>query len=390
MKCPKCGYEQASSAQCAGCGIYFEKFQQQQELAAARKRVSVAHGADEPRFGLGALSVVAVLAAAAMYVWMQRKATVEPALAASPTSSAGSQLHPGSQPLQPSPVSVTPDVSREPGRPQAGGGANTLEAARGATVLIKTSWGLGSGFIIDDACHVITNRHVVDTDGARVASQIVQDPEVRSRIANSQQQLQVSISHEQQLLAALQNQPGMNTERLRLQNHIATMQAALSDPASFLSEKISHDVESTAHAGFSVTLLDGTEYKGLHAKVSKAFDLAMLQLPATHCAHIPVGRSVGLSVGARLYTIGNPEGLAYTVTSGIFSGARQMDNQRLLQTDAPINPGNSGGPLLNELGAVIGINTMVLRGAQGIGFAIPIEVALQEFPTVDTATQGST
>jgi S1-C subfamily serine protease len=87
-------------------------------------------------------------------------------------------------------------------------------------------------------------------------------------------------------------------------------------------------------------------------------------------------------VGARLYTVGSPLGLAYTVTSGIFSGERQLGTQRLLQTDAPINPGNSGGPLLNEAGMVVGINTMGVRGAQGLGFAIPIEAALQEFPVV--------
>src|ERR1700753_529223 len=95
MKCPKCGSEQASSTQCAGCGIYVERCQQQKERAAARKRVTVVHGSDEPRFGLGALSVVAILAAAAMYLWTQRKATVEPALAGAPPS-AGAYPSPSS------------------------------------------------------------------------------------------------------------------------------------------------------------------------------------------------------------------------------------------------------------------------------------------------------
>jgi S1-C subfamily serine protease len=84
-------------------------------------------------------------------------------------------------------------------------------------------------------------------------------------------------------------------------------------------------------------------------------------------------------VGDRLYTVGNPSGLAYTVTSGVFSGERGEGGERLLQTDAPINPGNSGGPLITADGQVVGINTSVARGLQGIGFAIPIETAFNEF-----------
>jgi S1-C subfamily serine protease len=78
--------------------------------------------------------------------------------------------------------------------------------------------------------------------------------------------------------------------------------------------------------------------------------------------------------------------MAYTLTSGVFSGERRDEAAtRFLQTDAPINPGNSGGPLITEDGRVIGVNTMVLRGTQGIGFALPIEAVLEAFPELEDA-----
>jgi S1-C subfamily serine protease len=126
-------------------------------------------------------------------------------------------------------------------------------------------------------------------------------------------------------------------------------------------------------------MVDGTEFRSLHAEYADSRDLAIFQLPANHCPHLAPGNSSTLAQGERLYTIGNPSGLAYSVTSGIFSGDRGAGQERFLQTDAPINPGNSGGPLIRENGEVVGINTLVLQGAQGIGFAIPIEAVYQEF-----------
>ena len=81
----------------------------------------------------------------------------------------------------------------------------------------------------------------------------------------------------------------------------------------------------------------------------------------------------------QLFTIGSPSGLTYSVTSGVFSGFREDESGRFLQTDAPINPGNSGGPLIMQNGQVVGVNTAILEGTEGIGFSLPIEYVVSEF-----------
>ena len=83
--------------------------------------------------------------------------------------------------------------------------------------------------------------------------------------------------------------------------------------------------------------------------------------------------------GARYYDPDNSRGLKFTVTSGIFSGWQTIKGVKVLQTDALINPGNSGGPLLNDNGEVVGINTARMTSSEGIGFALPIDMAFSEF-----------
>ena len=80
---------------------------------------------------------------------------------------------------------------------------NAIETARNATVFIKTGWGMGSGFMIDADCHVITNRHVVETDGALVAKKVVDSPEMRTRMAAAAQQLRTNIVQQTQLRRTL-------------------------------------------------------------------------------------------------------------------------------------------------------------------------------------------
>ena len=128
-----------------------------------------------------------------------------------------------------------------------------------------------------------------------------------------------------------------------------------------------------------VFLADGSRLGALVDRVSDEFDLALVSLQGdARCPTIPGGNSSTLGQGDQLFTVGSPMGIRHVVTSGIFSGVIEIDEEMMLQTDAPINPGNSGGPLINDAGQVVGINTLMIDRAQGLGFAIPIEQAVQE------------
>ncbi|MBN1828810.1 MAG: DegQ family serine endoprotease [Deltaproteobacteria bacterium] len=129
-----------------------------------------------------------------------------------------------------------------------------------------------------------------------------------------------------------------------------------------------------------VKLSDGKEYKAEIKGRDKNTDLALLKIkPEGELPVTKLGVSSELRVGDWVVAIGNPFGLSQTVTAGIVSakgrviGAGPYDD--FIQTDASINPGNSGGPLFNLRGEVVGINTAIVAQGQGIGFAIPIDIA---------------
>jgi S1-C subfamily serine protease len=133
-----------------------------------------------------------------------------------------------------------------------------------------------------------------------------------------------------------------------------------------------------------VTLHDRKKYKATIVGTDKSHDLAIVQIKAPGLQPMTLGDSTNLQVGQKVYAIGNPFGLAGTLTRGIVSSIRQVQEpdglviDEAIQTDAAINPGNSGGPLLNWHGEVIGINTMIASSvgqSAGIGFAIPINTA---------------
>ncbi len=136
----------------------------------------------------------------------------------------------------------------------------------------------------------------------------------------------------------------------------------------------------------TVTLKDGRTFGGKVLGEDPVTDVAVIKIPASSLPVVALGNSDTLQPGEAVIAIGNPLGLNNTVTAGILSATGRSSSDiggapdkrvDYLQTDAAINPGNSGGPLLNSRGDVIGMNTAIIQGAQGLGFAIPINSARQ-------------
>jgi S1-C subfamily serine protease len=151
-----------------------------------------------------------------------------------------------------------------------------------------------------------------------------------------------------------------------------------------------HVIEDASEA--KVRLNDGRSYRAVLVGASPAHDLAVLRInvPFDLPPPVPVGTSDNLKVGQKVFAIGNPFGLDYTLTSGLVSALdRTLEEangtviEHLIQTDAAINPGNSGGPLLDSAGRLIGINTAIYSpsGAYaGIGFAVPVDAVNRVVP----------
>ncbi len=155
-----------------------------------------------------------------------------------------------------------------------------------------------------------------------------------------------------------------------------------------------HVIENASEA--IVRLSDGRDYRAALVGTSPAHDIAVLRIGVgfKRPPPVPLGTSNDLRVGQKVFAIGNPFGLDWTLTSGIVSaldrslgasdgnsGGRSIEH--LIQTDAAINPGNSGGPLLDSAGRLIGINTAIYSpsgASAGIGFAVPVDTVARVVP----------
>lgn len=109
-------------------------------------------------------------------------------------------------------------------------------------------------------------------------------------------------------------------------------------------------------------------------QIDKINDLAILSVPSLNAQPLAISSLDKPEIGEKIYAIGNPKGLSGTISEGIVSGIRSMENKELIQITAPISPGSSGGPVINNKGEVIGVAVGTLTSGQNLNFAIPVKL----------------
>jgi S1-C subfamily serine protease len=276
-----------------------------------------------------------------------------------------------------------------------------IEKASLSTVTIKTSIGQGSGFFINENGYILTNKHVLRVDEtemkkaeefiARVDNRIEDD---EATIAEAENRLRRMRSDLDDYKASIDRMTDPNAQIIAMQKYRSQSaqydfdEAQLRKRKNEFEEKISkyrqEKGEFTKKARmakhdrqFIVILKDKTELEANFVSVSNDYDLALLKIDGCKSPYIQSGAQKEITQGMGVFAIGSPLGVVDSVSSGVLSG---YDND-YIRTDAKIYPGNSGGPLITADGKVIGINTLKLitQKFEGIGFAIPVRSAFQEF-----------
>ncbi|MBP7232649.1 MAG: trypsin-like peptidase domain-containing protein [Syntrophaceae bacterium] len=279
--------------------------------------------------------------------------------------------------------------------------ATDVERATLSTVMIRSSFGYGSGFFISDTCHILTNKHVlrISEEQIKKTDETLErmDQAVKNhsdfleadenRLRKAKEWLDgylhsIKLMHDRDAQAL-----AMEDYKLRLTQHKSYEEKIRVRRDEFEAQKQKYEEKREAYItkartshhdrSFTVILKDGTEIEADLVSVSKNEDLALLKIVSCSSPSIPFGVKSRIIQGMRVYAIGSPVGITDSMSAGIVSGY----NNDYIRTDAKIYPGNSGGPLITAGGEAIGINTMkaVTHKFEGIGFAIPLSKALHEF-----------
>ncbi len=379
MRCPKCKHEQKNTLECEACGLIFAKYRQaverkKQEEALFAEKAEKAEKSGGLRFIQTLVLVVVVAATTYYFTAYRQQKSLEHIAVTAPVDSA---LSAGELKQTPTQTEAQAVVGQVQAPPQAAKNMQSaIEKARQATVSIETPWGTGSGFFVNEN-YIVTNRHVVEFDADKL-------DDLKKRIETNRRLIELERQKIDEMRRTWRQMP-KGPSRSQLAIIIADREDALNRvlPRFQEGERQLEQVDRKIQpSDIKIILADGSEHAANYMLVSETSDLALLSLFAGDWTYIerPPGM-IGMQQGDKVYTIGSPVGLRHTVTAGIFSGYRQHETngQVYLQTDAAINPGNSGGPLIDEHGFARGVNTMILRDTQGIGFAIPIEKVFEEF-----------
>lgn len=297
------------------------------------------------------------------------------------------------------PKDLTQKLTREK-RP-----TNDIEKATLGTVIVTSPVGRGSGFFVSDDGYIITNKHVlvgVEQENSAIARSI------QDKIEQAERSLEIEIRRVRRYEEDLEEKRAELYEKMdkveeiedyyerkrkssqierRLEELNAYEEQITRSRNSLLErenrlwrekEKIdSMHGKRPLENSYKITLIDNSDFYAYLISTSDDWDLALLKLDGYRTPYIERADSRSIPRGEDLYAIGNPINLEHSVARGVLSGREDG----FIKTDAKIYPGNSGGPLVTKKGKVIGINTFkkLTYHFEGLGFAIPIDTAMEEF-----------
>lgn len=271
------------------------------------------------------------------------------------------------------------------------------------TIDMNINWRFMSGTHKDSMLFSINESHTYLAFGARsgellsnaithAAHRLVEDETLHARIAEAYGQ-GLALSKGESVNLALPTAiafSGRKDMLSALVKAVVTIQTPNGHGSGFLISNdgymITNEHVVEGENEVKVKFEQGFTLDGKVMKTNKDYDLALVKVEATDLPALSIGDDSNLMVGEEIFAIGTPldASLGQSVSRGILSGRRELDNFQFLQTDVSINPGNSGGPLIDETGKVVGVATMKIsgKGLEGLGFGVPISKAMEQLNIV--------